>query len=305
MRSRLKHWAKQFAYHSGALDLYHGCRHHDALTVVMFHRVLSPHDPRWQSANREYTLSVERFDQCLEFFQNHYQVVSTEALLEARSGAKRLPARPLLITFDDGWSDNEEYALPCLKRRGLPALVFMVSDAVKGQDERSLQMVTEEQLQRLQAGGVAIGSHGKTHVAFDYADDPRAEIVGSRAALAGLLGPAPQRRCAPGPGPRTLSFPRGRHRADLVALAMASGYELLFTSCPVLNPAAPGSLPGLLGRIMLTTEMIEDGQGRFRPENLAGHLFRAPIAPVPSTWAPRDLPAVLPDLVLRPQALAA
>jgi hypothetical protein len=60
---------------------------------------------------------------------------------------------------------------------------------------------------------------------------------------------------------------------------------------------------------MLTTAMIEDRQGRFSPENLAGHLFRAPIAPVPSTWAPRDLPAdrpaVLPELALRPSAAAA
>jgi peptidoglycan/xylan/chitin deacetylase (PgdA/CDA1 family) len=36
----------------------------------------------------------------------------------------------LLITFDDGWRDNAEYALPLCERAGLPAVIFVTSDAV-------------------------------------------------------------------------------------------------------------------------------------------------------------------------------
>jgi peptidoglycan/xylan/chitin deacetylase (PgdA/CDA1 family) len=41
-----------------------------------------------------------------------------------------LPARPLLITFDDGWADNEEFALRALRERNLPAVVFVVAAGV-------------------------------------------------------------------------------------------------------------------------------------------------------------------------------
>ena len=108
MRSTLKRWARQSAYGSGALGLYHRQRHAGALTVVMFHRVLPAGDPRWARTDPEYALSVERFDQCLAFFAAHYNVVSLETLLAARRGRAALPERPLLITFDDGWSDNAE-----------------------------------------------------------------------------------------------------------------------------------------------------------------------------------------------------
>jgi peptidoglycan/xylan/chitin deacetylase (PgdA/CDA1 family) len=116
---------KRTLYASGALAAWHRRRNRDRLTVVMFHRVLATDDPRWPTADPEYTLSRELFVECLRFFKRHYHVVALDDLL-----ARRLPERPLLITFDDGWSDNEEYALPALRALGLPAVLFVVADAV-------------------------------------------------------------------------------------------------------------------------------------------------------------------------------
>ena len=96
----------------------------------MFHRVLDPADPRWNSCDPDYTLPVDLFIHSLEFFRRHYNVVSMEDVLAARHGRKRLPPRPLLITFDDGWADNADFALPQLHERALPALMFVVADAV-------------------------------------------------------------------------------------------------------------------------------------------------------------------------------
>lgn len=93
----------------------------------MFHRILSPDDPRWPTSDPEYTLSDGLFGACLDFFQRHYNVIAPDALLANRSV---LPPRPLLITFDDGWADNHTYALPALRGRGLPGLLFVVADAI-------------------------------------------------------------------------------------------------------------------------------------------------------------------------------
>lgn len=122
--------AKKLLYGSGALGLYHRIRNSRSLTVVMFHRVLSPDDPRWQSCDPDYTLSTDLLKRSLDFFKRHYNVVSLAQLLESRSIGTRLPPRPLLITFDDGWADNADFALPELQRAGLPALMFVVADAV-------------------------------------------------------------------------------------------------------------------------------------------------------------------------------
>jgi peptidoglycan/xylan/chitin deacetylase (PgdA/CDA1 family) len=134
-RARLVQLAKSSAiqralYHSGALDAFHRRRNRDRLTVVMFHRVLAPSDPRWPTADPEYSLRDDLFADCLTFFKRHYQVVTLDDVLMARAGGPRLPERPLLITFDDGWADNEEFALGHLRRAGLPAVLFVVADAV-------------------------------------------------------------------------------------------------------------------------------------------------------------------------------
>jgi peptidoglycan/xylan/chitin deacetylase (PgdA/CDA1 family) len=45
-----------------------------------------------------------------------------------------LPDHPLLITFDDGWADHEQVALPLLAQRKLPSLAFIAADAVDSRE---------------------------------------------------------------------------------------------------------------------------------------------------------------------------
>jgi peptidoglycan/xylan/chitin deacetylase (PgdA/CDA1 family) len=121
---------KRLAYVSGALGRYHEARNRNTLTVVMFHRVLGVDDERWAHADPRYTMTGEQLEQCIEFFGNHYTLVDIAAVQAAARREQALPARALLVTFDDGWADTEEYALPVLLRRRCPAVVFVVSSAV-------------------------------------------------------------------------------------------------------------------------------------------------------------------------------
>ncbi len=121
---------KKLLYASGALGAYHRWRNARTLTVIMFHRVLAPDDPRWAGCDPDYTLRADLFKQCLEFFAAHYNMVDAQAVLRARRGEGVLPDRALLITFDDGWRDNVDFALPALRALRLPGLMFVVADAV-------------------------------------------------------------------------------------------------------------------------------------------------------------------------------
>jgi peptidoglycan/xylan/chitin deacetylase (PgdA/CDA1 family) len=121
---------KRFLYASGVLSGYHRIRNRDVLTVATFHRVLAPGDPRCDGAIPEWTLAETVFEECLAFFERHYTVVSLYDVLAALRGDRALPPRSLLLTFDDGYADNIDYALPVLRRHGLPAVVFVISDAI-------------------------------------------------------------------------------------------------------------------------------------------------------------------------------
>lgn len=117
-------------FSAGILGVYHRVRNRDALTVISLHRILAEDDPRWQTSDPLYTLSDRMFRECLKFFVSHYSVISLDDLERARSNGSKLPPRPLLITFDDGWADNFDYALRELRSFGLPAAIFVAADAI-------------------------------------------------------------------------------------------------------------------------------------------------------------------------------
>src|SRR5260370_32709832 len=50
--------------------------------------------------------------------------------MDAADQRRPLQRHPLLITFDDGWADNLRYGAPLLSRRGLPAVIFVVAEAL-------------------------------------------------------------------------------------------------------------------------------------------------------------------------------
>lgn len=322
------------------LGLYHRARNADSLTVMMFHRTLRRTDPRAASCDPDYTLDEDLFVDSLTFFKRHYRVIPLEQLLRARRDGTRLPGRALLITFDDGWLDNVDYAMPALQRAGLPAVMFVAADAVGARqpfyqerviaawrlgrltvdalaatviehggeparrdgvagvreliaqletmppaqrsavlerhaaalDDSLQHMIDVADLSRLRAGGIELGLHGKTHTPLLRADDPDAELGGARRAMAAMLdtpdGMATQ-ACA------TMSFPHGAFDDAIAERARESGYELLFTSVPVLN--ATGARPSwLLGRTGYETDTVVDRSGKFCPERLAWYLFRRP-----------------------------
>jgi peptidoglycan/xylan/chitin deacetylase (PgdA/CDA1 family) len=336
----LKDFARKCLYASGALGLYHRARNADSLTVMMFHRTLRRTDPRAASCDPDYTLDEDLFVDSLAFFKRHYRVIPLERLLRARRDGTGLPARALLITFDDGWLDNVDYAMPALQRADLPAVMFVAADAVGARqpfyqerviaawrlgrltvdalaatmiehggeparhdgiagvrdliaqletmppaqrsavlerhaaalDDGLQHMIDVADLSRLRAGGVELGLHGKTHTPLLRADDPDAELGGARTAMAAMLD-TPDGLATPACA--TMSFPHGAFDDAIAARARACGYELLFTSVPVLN--ATGARPSwLLGRTGYETDTVVDRSGKFCPERLAWYLFRRP-----------------------------
>ena len=125
----LRSAARTLAYHSGALNALHRVGNRDVLTVVMFHRILPEEECLRLGADPLYTITPEFLAECRSFFEHHYNIVSLDDVLSSCRRVRPLPPWPLLITFDDGWRDNLDWALPVL--RDCPWVIFAATDAVE------------------------------------------------------------------------------------------------------------------------------------------------------------------------------
>lgn len=127
----IKDTVRTVLYRSGVLGAWHRRRNRHALTVLMFHRVLPAGSDALAQSEREFAFTVEGFARTLDFVARHYHVVSLAQVKAAIDGQGQLPDCPLLITFDDGWRDTVAFAMPELKKRGLPALLFLATEVME------------------------------------------------------------------------------------------------------------------------------------------------------------------------------
>lgn len=146
--------------------------------------------------------------------------LTTAALAEVWRGRGRLPARPVLITFDDGYEGVHSHALPVLARHGFAATLFVSTGWLRGRyDEGGAldTMLDWDQVRQLAAEGVEIGGHSHTHPALDQLGDRRLghEAARCREIVAAELGAAPV----------SFAYPYGYSTRRVRRAVRAAGFE--------------------------------------------------------------------------------
>jgi peptidoglycan/xylan/chitin deacetylase (PgdA/CDA1 family) len=91
------------------------------LLVLMYHRIASPYSDVWDVA-----VSAERFEQQLKVLQQKMPIVPLDELINTQQPSRSMAA----ITFDDGYVDNLQTAVPILKQYNIPATFFITSKQV-------------------------------------------------------------------------------------------------------------------------------------------------------------------------------
>ena len=100
------------------------------LTIVCYHRVLGLMRDRFQGFRENISASPENFEHQIRYLSQHFDPISASDLGGCIATPLRLPPRPVLVTFDDGYRDNGEIAWPILKRLSVPAIVFLATDHI-------------------------------------------------------------------------------------------------------------------------------------------------------------------------------
>lgn len=96
----------------------------------MYHRVLPAADAEHNAVEPGMFVTPETFERHLAWLAESFHVLPLHEIVARLGENLALPPRACAITFDDGWRDNHDYALPALERRGLPATIFVVTDRV-------------------------------------------------------------------------------------------------------------------------------------------------------------------------------
>ncbi len=160
------------------------------LSVLFYHRVADCHPNPW-------SISRQRFRQQIEYCQQHFEMIDL-AEMQLRI-AHRVSSRPALsLTFDDGYRENSDFALPLLIQNKIPCTYFVCTRNILNQtpfpqDEavgQPLPVNTVEQIRAAADAGIEIGCHTKHHVDFSTLQDVetvRDEIVGAKAELEAMI----------------------------------------------------------------------------------------------------------------------
>ncbi|HUA15090.1 MAG TPA: polysaccharide deacetylase family protein [Verrucomicrobiae bacterium] len=224
-----------FAYFSGAIEEaggWDGFRREFAvrLPVLCYHHVGEKLPQSWPLL----TVSSRVFRRQMEWLRNEgYAPIHAADWLAWMKQGTPLPEKPVLITFDDGYSDLMENALPVLRELGFKATIFIVSqhigaastwDVPLGHPSRPL--MSAEQIRNCPAHGVEIGGHSRTHPDLRTLSELelKTELEGCRVELSGLMGQPVN----------TFAYCFGFQNEN-VRRSAREGYELAFSAKPGLN----------------------------------------------------------------------
>lgn len=167
---------------------------------------------------------------------NGYTSITMDELYNYLVHNESLPDKPVLITFDDGYTDNYTNAFPILKEYHMQATLFMIGDAI-GTD----RFLSAEQLKEMDANGFHIEAHTYSHKRLTNLDDMtlQADLAKSRTVLESLL----QRPI------RYLAYPQGFNNELVQQRTKDAGYLMAFTVAP--GTVKPGDNLFALNRLSI------------------------------------------------------
>lgn len=98
--------------------------------VLGYHRVVEDFRSSAQASIPSLLISSKMLESHLDLLCKEYQVIHMDELAQAIEAGREFIRPTAVITFDDGYRDVYENAFPMLKRKGIPATVFVIADIV-------------------------------------------------------------------------------------------------------------------------------------------------------------------------------
>jgi peptidoglycan/xylan/chitin deacetylase (PgdA/CDA1 family) len=249
---------------------------HPAVLVLTYHRV-AEEQGRGAVGHRPNIIDRDLFRSHLAWLSSWCRPVSTTELREFLGGRGSWSGVGYLVTFDDGYRDVLDAAVPILEAAGARAVVMVTSGildgtlvlpadvaagVVPGQAPRLY--LDARSTRELRERGVEVGAHSVSHRPLEELEavEQEAEIRHSRSRLEEVLGGAVE----------VFSWPIGRVPGGLRELARRAGFTLVFAND--FGAVLPGDDPLDLPRIAAVEYSVPVLAGKVLVALLAGSLRR-------------------------------
>ncbi|HHT02191.1 MAG TPA: polysaccharide deacetylase family protein [Firmicutes bacterium] len=219
--------------------------------VLLYHHLA----PQAESLHEHNPMVVtcEQFTKQMHYLRdNGYQTIDLAQLQGYLQGSAQLPAKPVMITFDDGYQSFYQYAFPVLEELDMKAVVFVIGALAPDRDGEKTAAwcihLSWPQMQELAASGrVEFGNH--SYDLHRQVEGQPVMLECSAAAIKEDLSRLQSACHAAGlPEPRAFAYPFGAHDAVIRQAAAEAGLCLGFTTeigwvKPNADPMALARLP--------------------------------------------------------------
>ncbi|MFI5387358.1 MAG: polysaccharide deacetylase family protein, partial [Fimbriimonadales bacterium] len=189
------------------------------VVVIMYHNVIKER----VKGSVWFDCTIDEFGKDMDsLVENGYTVLSTDQLFEHLTKGAPVPAKSIVLTFDDNYQGFYDYAVPILRKHKFPAAMF-VHTAYVGSKSGYPKMTWEELKELRDEGLVTIGAHTVTHPS-NLKDLPldvqKKELEDSKADLEQHLGGKID----------IMAYPDGSNDLNTQQLTRDAGYKMSFST---------------------------------------------------------------------------
>jgi len=243
--------------------------------VLCYHRFVV-HPENFKEKLSEYRFPQAEFRWQMQYLKDHgITPISMTQLKDYWFGGKPLPAKPVLLTFDDGFRSLYDVMFPVLKEFKYPGVLFIYTDFIRDQGDS----LTLDDIKAMQNYGMDLESHTKSHLNLGYVEEKKSAKDYARLLPLELSDPVTYIQKEFGVTPTTLAYPYGVYNDDIVNETQRENYQLAFTVNPgpndrtvpalklkrdlILNPMSHETFAALFEPRVLHLDHIQPGDGEF------------------------------------------
>lgn len=178
-----------------------------SVPILMYHYIRDYTD-RTDQTGVSLSVSPKNFEVQMQWLSDHgFQTVDPTYV----RAPYKMDKKPIILTFDDGYQDNYDAAVPILKKFGFTGTFYVVSSFIG-----TPGYMTWDELREMRDAGMDIGSHTVSHVALTLGSREAREeqILGSKREIEKNLGSPVHNFC----------YPFGKYNQVDADLAKAAGY---------------------------------------------------------------------------------
>lgn len=148
--------------------------------ILTYHRIND------NGKDRSITVSTKNFKKQMDYLCKNFSIVSLETIYHNIKYRKNLNKDNVAISFDDGYKDNYYNAFPILKKKIIPATLFIITDSVG----KSKEILNIEEITDMKNNGISFGSHTASHKVLVDLERQSAseEIIRSKKELELMIG---------------------------------------------------------------------------------------------------------------------